>query len=110
MSSPFPVLTADSFLKVYFEFKRKEREQSLPEKTVQKMNIPKNQKQFGEYVLDRAYKKMRDMCSKGFDPNYNLDNGGRFPLFCVATSCCVFDLPLPSSPHRNPLDHRRLLR
>lgn len=89
-----------------FDFKKKEREQSLPEKTVQKMNIPKNQKQFGEYVLERAYKKMRDMCSKGFDPNHNLDNGGQAALFL-----CLFIMGFAHSPciYRDPADHRRLL-
>jgi len=59
---------------VYFEFKKKQREQSLPEKQVQKVNIPKVQKEFSEYVIKRQYQKMRLLASKGFDPNYHMDN------------------------------------
>jgi hypothetical protein len=64
-------------LQVYFEFKKKQREQSLPEKKVQAANVPKNQKQFADYVIDKQYNKMRAMVSKGFDPNFNMENGGK---------------------------------
>lgn len=67
--------------KVYFEFRQKQREQSLPEKQLQKQNTPKIQRQFADYIIQKQYHKMKLLASKGFDPNFIMENGGFLNFF-----------------------------
>lgn len=91
---------------VYFEFKRKAREQKLPEKQVQKINTDKHQRQFYEYQTTRQYAKMRGMLDKGFDPNFNYKFNGETPMTLAATSDDVEGIVLFYSGGGAFLDYR----